>query len=139
MAGGSFYQDEDGGGGTISEINVTPLVDVMLVLLVVFIVTAPLLTNAVKVQLPSTATTAPVEQQQSVTVSVDGKGVVYVDKAPVTLGALESQLKAARASQSDLAVHLSADASSNYGLVAKVMSSINRAGVAKLSVLSVPE
>lgn len=123
----------------VSDINVTPLVDVMLVLLVVFIVTAPLLTNAVKVQLPSTATTAPVEQKEAVTVSVDGKGLIYVDKAVVELAALEPQLKRTRAGQPDLAVHLSADESSNYGLVAKVMSAINRAGVTKLSVLSISE
>jgi biopolymer transport protein ExbD len=123
----------------VSDINVTPLVDVMLVLLVVFIVTAPLLTNAVKVQLPSTAATATVEQSEAVTVSVDGKGVVYLDKSPVELTSLASQLKTARSKQRDLAVHLSADQSSNYGLVAKVMSVINRAGVAKLSVLSIPE
>ena len=123
----------------VSDINVTPLVDVMLVLLVVFIVTAPLLTNAVKVQLPSTAATAAVEPSEAVTVSIDGKGVVYLDKSPVELTSLESKLKSARAKQRDLAVHLSADQSSNYGLVAKVMSAINRAGVAKLSVLSIPE
>jgi biopolymer transport protein TolR len=123
----------------VSEINVTPLVDVMLVLLVVFIVTAPLLTNAVKVQLPSTATVAPVTEQESVTVSVDAKGIIYVDKAPVALASLEPQLKRTRARSPDLAVHLSADESSNYGLVAKVMSAINRAGVSKLSVLSISE
>jgi biopolymer transport protein ExbD len=123
----------------VSDINVTPLVDVMLVLLVVFIVTAPLLTNQVKVQLPSTQTTNQVEQHESITVSVDDKGAVWVDKTKVELSALEPQLKRARARDPELSVHLSADESSNYGLVAKVMASINRAGVAKLSVLSVAE
>jgi biopolymer transport protein TolR len=123
----------------VSDINVTPLVDVMLVLLVVFIVTAPLLTNGVKVQLPSTATVAPLTEQESVTVSIDAKGMIYVDKAPVELATLEPQLKSTRARSPDLAVHLSADESSSYGLVAKVMSAINRAGVSKLSVLSISE
>jgi biopolymer transport protein ExbD len=123
----------------VSDINVTPLVDVMLVLLVVFIVTAPLLTNAVKVQLPSTQTTNPVEQHESVTVSVDDKGAIWVDKTKIELSALEPRLKSVRARDPELAVHLSADESSNYGLVAKVMAAINRAGVAKLSVLSVGE
>ncbi|MET0344596.1 MAG: biopolymer transporter ExbD [Polyangiales bacterium] len=122
----------------VSDINVTPLVDVMLVLLVVFIVTAPLLTNAVKVQLPSTATVAPLEQKESITVSVDDKGKVYLDKTEVALAALEPALKKRRGA-GDVSVNLSADQSSNYGLVAKVMSSINRAGVTKLSVLSVGE
>jgi biopolymer transport protein ExbD len=123
----------------VSEINVTPLVDVMLVLLVVFIVTSPLLTNAVKVQLPSTQTTNPVEQHESVTVSVDNKGDVWVDKEKVGLDAVEARLKSVRARDPEVAVHLSADTTSNYGLVAKVMAAINKAGVAKLSVLSVGE
>ncbi|HEY6878452.1 MAG TPA: biopolymer transporter ExbD [Polyangiales bacterium] len=123
----------------VSDINVTPLVDVMLVLLVVFIVTAPLLTNAVKVQLPSTQTHAQVEQHESVTVSVDEKGIIYLDKTPLELSALEPHLKSVHARDPELAVHLSADERSNYGLIAKVMAAINRAGVAKLSVLSIAE
>ena len=120
----------------VSDINVTPLVDVMLVLLVVFIVTAPLLTNAVKVNLPQTAATAPVEQKQALTLSVDAQGKIYIDKAEISLAALEPELRRAHASQSDLGVHLSADESSNYGLVARVMSAVDRAGVTKLSVLT---
>jgi biopolymer transport protein TolR len=124
----------------VSEINVTPLVDVMLVLLVVFIVTAPLLTNAVKVTLPSTAKTTQVDtQKDAVTLSVDAKGKVFIDKAEVQLAALEPRLKHLRVAQPDVVVHLSADESSNYGVVAKVMSAANRAGVTKLSVLSVAE
>jgi biopolymer transport protein ExbD len=121
----------------VSDINVTPLVDVMLVLLVVFIVTAPLLTNAVKVRLPQTATTAPAEEQRALTLSVDAKGKVYLDKSEVALGELEPNLKARHAQKPDQAVHLSADEGSNYGLVAKVMTAAARAGVSKLSVLTV--
>jgi biopolymer transport protein TolR len=124
----------------VSEINVTPLVDVMLVLLVVFIVTAPLLTNAVKINLPQTAANAPLEIKKAVTISVDAAGKVYVDKAEVVgLPALETELKALRAGKPDLAVHLSADEASNYGLVAKVMSTVDRAGITKLSVLTLNE
>jgi biopolymer transport protein TolR len=123
----------------VSDINVTPLVDVMLVLLVVFIVTAPLLTNAVKVNLPTTATTAPIEQKAAVTLSVDAQGKVYIDKSELPLTSLESELRRIRAAQPDIAVHLSADQSTNYGLVAKVMSYVDRAGITKLSVLSLNE
>jgi biopolymer transport protein TolR len=123
----------------VSDINVTPLVDVMLVLLVVFIVTAPLLTNAVKVSLPQTATTAPIEQKRAVTLSIDAQGRIYVDKTETALVAIEPELKRIRRSQPDIAVHLSADQASNYGLVAKVMSAVDRAGVTKLSVLTVNE
>jgi biopolymer transport protein ExbD len=121
----------------VSDINVTPLVDVMLVLLVIFIVTAPLLTNAVKVHLPQTATTAPLEQKAAVTVSIDAQGKVYMDKVEMKLAALEPELKKLRIGQPDIAVHLSADEASNYGLVAKVMSAVDRAGVTKLSVLTI--
>jgi biopolymer transport protein ExbD len=121
----------------VSEINVTPLVDVMLVLLVVFIVTAPLLTNAIRVQLPQTSTRAPTEPKPAVTVSVDSKGKVYLEKAEVTLATLEPLLKSRRATTPDLIVHLSADEASNYGVVAKAMSAIDRAGISKLSVLTI--
>jgi len=126
-------------GDLVSDINVTPLVDVMLVLLVVFIVTAPLLTNAIKVQLPQTAINAPTEPKPSITLSVDNQGRIYVDKSEITLATLEPELRRRHAAQPDIAVHLSADEGSNYGLVAKVMAQVARAGIAKLSVLSVTE
>jgi biopolymer transport protein TolR len=127
------------GDDVVSEINVTPLVDVMLVLLVVFIVTAPLLTNAVKVNLPQTATTSPIEQKKSVTVSVDAQGKIYVDRGEVDLAALEGQLTTLHRADPDIAVHLSADQAVHYGLVAKAMSAVDRAGVTKLSVLTANE
>jgi biopolymer transport protein TolR len=124
----------------VSEINVTPLVDVMMVLLVVFIVTAPLLNNAVKVNLPQTSTTSPIEQKsRAVNVSVDAAGKVYVDTSELDLASLEDKLKTLRRTDPDLSVHLNADQAVNYGLVAKVMSSVDRAGVTKLSVLTANE
>jgi biopolymer transport protein TolR len=123
----------------VSDINVTPLVDVMLVLLVVFIVTAPLLTNAVKVNLPQTATASPIEPKRNVSVSVDAQGKVWLDKSEVTLTALEDQLGVLHRADADLAVHLNADQAVNYGLVAKAMSAVDRAGVTKLSVLTANE
>ena len=123
----------------VSEINVTPLVDVMLVLLVVFIVTAPLLTNAVKINLPQTAANAALEVAKAVTISVDAGGKIYVDRGEVALSSLSSELKSRRVEHPDLAVHLSADGASNYGIVAKVMSEVDRAGVTKLSVLTLNE
>ena len=123
----------------VSEINVTPLVDVMMVLLVIFIVTAPLLTNAVKVNLPQTATTSPIEPKRSVNVTVDAQGKLYVDRAEVDLAALESQLTDLHRADPDISVHLNADQAVNYGLVAKAMSAVDRAGVTKLSVLTANE
>jgi len=123
----------------VSDINVTPLVDVMLVLLVVFIVTAPLLTNAVKINLPQTSANAPLEVAKAVTISVDAGGKIFVDRAEIALSELSSELRSRRAGHPELAVHLSADGASNYGIVAKVMSEVDRAGVTKLSVLTLNE
>lgn len=125
----------------VSEINVTPLVDVMLVLLVVFLVTAPLMTNAVRVNLPKTAAGAPPQESKALTLTVDAKGVVFVDKDPIALGELETRLLALKgeAGSQELAVHLNADEAINYGIVAKVVSAVDRAGINQLSVLTVAQ
>ena len=133
------FQTQSDDDGVMSEINVTPLVDVMLVLLIVFIVTAPLLTNAIHVNLPKTAQTAPPEEKEAVDVSIDAQGKVFIDKLETRVEALEAELKARKAKDPELALHLHADEGVNYGVVAKVMSGIERAGVAKLSVLTVAQ
>lgn len=119
-----------------SEINVTPLVDVMLVLLVVFIVTAPLLTNAVPVNLPKTAATAPPDTQQPLVVSIDDNGQLFVAQTPLALEQLESRLLAARSENERLQVQLRASETVNYGLVAKSLVSIERAGISKVAIVT---
>ena len=123
----------------MSDINVTPLVDVMLVLLVVFIVTAPLLTNAVRVNLPKTAVTAPAEQKRTVTVSVDAQGKVFFDQREVPLEAVEPELRQLKAVDPEPTLHLQADQSVPYGQVARVMAAIERAGINRLSILTAVE
>jgi biopolymer transport protein TolR len=122
----------------VSEINVTPLVDVMLVLLVVFIVTAPLLSNAVTVNLPKTAINSPPAQDKALSVSIDAQGKIYLDKTQVDFARLEPELRASNASR-ELSVQLNADQGVNYGLVAKVISAVDRAGVTRLSVMTAGE
>lgn len=122
--------------GVLSEINITPLVDVMLVLLVAFIVTAPLLNNAVKVNLPKTETTAPPQQKKATNVSIDAAGTIYVDKQQLPLDKLEAELRARQQNDPDLALHLQADEDVAYRNVAKTMAVIERAGITKLSVLT---
>lgn len=131
---------KDGGGDddVMGEINVTPLVDVMLVLLVVFIVTAPLLTQAVHVNLPKTAETAPPEEKEAVYISVDAKGKVFIDKTEIALESFEKELLNRKAADPEIALNLNADDAVQYGTVAKVMSSIERSGITKLSVLTIP-
>jgi biopolymer transport protein TolR len=129
------------GDELVSEINVTPLVDVMLVLLVVFLVTAPLLTNTIRVNLPQTAKTAATNQEQkkSITLSIASGGKLYVDKREVMVTDVEPQLKSLKAAYPEIVVHLNADKDVNYGLVAKAMSAVDRAGITRLSVLTVAE
>jgi biopolymer transport protein ExbD len=133
------FKTQDDDGDVMGEINVTPLVDVMLVLLVVFIVTAPLLTNAVHVNLPKTAETAPPEEKAAVYLSINAEGKVFIDKNEYPLDSVEGELKKRHDADSELALNLNADDGVQYGIVAKVMSSIERAGVTKLAVLTQPQ
>ncbi|WP_229589788.1 ExbD/TolR family protein [Pseudomonas qingdaonensis] len=126
-------QDSD---EVLSEINVTPLVDVMLVLLVVFIVTAPLLTNAIPISLPKTEAVAPVEQKDPLVVSIDGGGKLFINKDEIQPDLLETSLQVAKAKDPEVRVQLQADDGVNYGEVARAMASIERAGITKLSVIT---
>jgi biopolymer transport protein ExbD len=132
------FSSSNDSDGVLSEINITPLVDVMLVLLVAFIVTAPVLSNAVQVNLPKTAATAPPTETKAYTISLNEQGVVFLDKQQITQEVVESQLKTLKASNPDLVLHLQADDKVPYGAVAKVMASIERSGISKLSVLTDP-
>ncbi|HDR9481403.1 biopolymer transporter protein ExbD [Burkholderia aenigmatica] len=131
----SSNQDDD----VLSEINITPLVDVMLVLLVAFIVTTPLLNKAIQVNLPKTEATASSDPKKPLTVSVDDAGAVWFDKQPVPLSQVESQLEQRKQEDTDLAVSLQADERVPYGPVAKVMGAVQHAGITKLSLVTQPE
>ena len=120
----------------VSEINITPLVDVMLVLVVTLIVTAPLLNNAIKVNLPKTVATQAPEPHKPIAVSVDARGLVYLDREQVPLPVLEPRLHALQLARPDTVVHLSSDEAVNYGSVAKVMALIERAGITRVAVLT---
>ena len=133
------FSTSNDGDDVLSEINITPLVDVMLVLVVALIVTAPLLNNAIKLNLPKTVATQPPQARKPVNVSVDAKGQVFVDREPVTLSALELKLRTLQAAQPDLAVHLSSDEAVNYGSVAKVMALVEHAGITRVAVLTSPQ
>jgi biopolymer transport protein ExbD/biopolymer transport protein TolR len=130
------FSSQSDGDDVLSEINVTPLVDVMLVLLVVFIVTAPLLNNAIHVNLPKTAVTKEPDPGKPVTISVNAEGNVYIDKQAVTIAALEPELRSRQDANPDLVYHLSSDESVKYGSVAKVMAAIERSGITKLAVIT---
>jgi biopolymer transport protein ExbD len=130
----AFSTQED--DNVLSEINITPLVDVMLVLLVAFVITIPALTNAVHINLPKTVTTSPPEQQKSITVTVDADGRVYVDSTEIQASGLLDILQGLKAANPNLSLHLRADDRVPYGPVAKTMATIERAGISKVSVLT---
>eukprot|EP00659_Diplonema_papillatum_P004974 gene4974-7657_t len=108
----------------------------MLVLLVVFIVTAPLLTNAIPINLPKTEAVAPVEQKDPLVVSIDAAGKLFINKDEIQPDLLEFNLQSAKAKDPDVRVQLQADDGVNYGEVARAMASIERAGITKLSVIT---
>lgn len=125
-------------GDLNSEINVTPMVDVMLVLLVAFIITIPAVQNAVKINLPKTAATAPLTEVKPITVSVDAESKVYINKQEVSVEGLESDLKSRVTATPDIPVNFQADEGVPYRSVAKAIASIQRSGVTKLSVVTSP-
>jgi biopolymer transport protein ExbD len=118
---------------TMSEINVTPLVDVMLVLLTIFMITAPFILQSVKVKLPETAPVAALKPMQSMVVSVQPDGKAFLGRDGIELPALEARLKAELAKTPELTVQLRADAGVPYGRITEVMAAVSRAGVGKLS------
>jgi len=132
-----FNNEEE--GGEMSEINVTPLVDVMLVLLVVFIVTAPLLTQVVKVKLPKTEQTEPTPDKHIAILAVTATGEAMLDDKAIPLVNLENELKALQERDPDISVQLQADRAAVFESVAKVMASAQKSGVGKLSFVTVVE
>ena len=120
----------------LSEINITPLVDVMLVLLVAFVITIPALTNAIHVTLPRTVNTTPPEQQRAITVTVDQAGTIYFDDVVVATEDVDARLQSIKASVAEPSLHLRADERVPYGSVAKVMAAIEHSGISKVSVLT---
>ena len=121
----------------MSEINVTPLVDVMLVLLVIFIVTAPLLIQAVPVELPKTAATRPVAPLRNLPVSINRNGQVFLDRKALATDALEDELRRHKNADGELNILIQADRAVDFGTVAQVMAAVQRAGITRVSVVTV--
>ncbi len=121
----------------MAEINVTPLVDVMLVLLIIFMVTAPLLTAGVPVDLPDSRANALPNEPDQVTVSIDGEGFIYIDDAVVETGGFPQAIAQAGCNAaSGPVVTLRADRSLDYGRVMVVIGELNRAGCNQISLVT---
>ena len=127
------------GGGRyrpMAEINVTPLVDVMLVLLVVFMVTAPLLTVGVPVDLPQTAAPPINEPKEPLTITVNREGAVFLQESSVPLDGLVEKLRAVTGANPDAVLYVRGDKDINYGRVLEVMSLVTAAGFRKVSLVA---
>ncbi|HTV90982.1 MAG TPA: protein TolR [Stellaceae bacterium] len=120
----------------MAEINVTPLVDVMLVLLVVFMVTAPLLTVGVPVDLPQTAAPPLNQPKEPLTITVNREGEVFVQNASVPMDGLVGKLQAITGSDPDAQLYVRGDKDINYGRVLQVMSLVTAAGFHKVSLVA---
>jgi biopolymer transport protein TolR len=116
----------------MSEINVTPLVDVMLVLVVILIITAPLLASSIRLDLPNTQAAQPGDTQQFVTVSLKPGGELFFNDQPVTPEQLGERLKDAGGRNPDLEVQLRADEAVPYGRVVQVMGLAHQAGLQRI-------
>ena len=135
MAFGGFNQQ--GSGAPMAEINMVPLIDVMLVLLVIFMVTAPLMSNAVKVDLP-TASSSPLKPAEKIDLSLDGNGQLYWNKQPMTKEEVMAKLTETGLKAPDTELHLYADKNTRYEIIAEVMSGAAEAGLSKIGFVTQP-
>jgi biopolymer transport protein TolR len=122
----------------MAEINVTPMVDVMLVLLVIFMVTAPLLTAGVPVDLPKTNAGQLKGDDQPISVSVDAKGRIFLQETEVNLDELAPRLRAITAAKPDNRIFVRGDAGINYGRVMEVMGQLSAAGFPHVALVTQP-
>jgi biopolymer transport protein TolR len=127
------------GNEPMSDINVTPLVDVMLVLVVIFILTAPLLANSIRLELPRAQGAQPGTAPQAVTVAVDKEGQAFLDDEPLALDALAQRLLDIAARQPDTEVQLRADTAVPYGRVVEVMGAAQAAGLSRIGFVADPK
>lgn len=137
MSFGSF--DPSSRKTPMAEINTTPLVDVMLVLLIIFIITAPLLTQAVKIDLPEANSQPNPEKPDIVTLAIDGQGKLYWNNQPIAETELRGRLQEAASRQPQPELHLRAEKTTLYEKLAKVMAAAQSAGITKMGFVTEPE
>ena len=136
MAFGSF--SKSGESAPMAEINMVPLIDVMLVLLVIFIITAPLLTHAVKIELPKASSQPNTMQRETVQLGVKAGGEIYWNGQQVDSADLASRMAGAAKLEPQPEIHLRADRTTEYQKVAEVMAAAARAGLVKIGFVTQP-
>ncbi len=135
-SGGRRRGRRGGKSAPMSEINVTPMVDVMLVLLIIFMVAAPLMTVGVPIDLPQTQAKQLNTDQKPVTISVTNEGAVFVGETPVEISGVVAAVTAAAANGTEDRVYVRGDMSANYGTVMQVMGALSGAGFTKIGLLT---
>jgi len=129
----------DAGDGDNAEINMIPLIDVMLVLLVIFIITAPLMTHAVKVNLPVASSQPSPDKPETINLSIKADGTVYWNAEPVDAAAWQARMDLAAQKNPQPEIHLRADGDLAYRNVAQIMSDAARAGLTRLGFVTDPK
>ncbi len=134
------FSNNSGGGGPMADINVTPLVDVMLVLLIIFMITAPLMSHKVKVELPqATLEKKPEIDQPPVTLAVTADGQVYWNDEAVTRDLLDARLAVLAQKQPQPQVDIRSDNFTKYSVIHEVVQDVRQAGIRKVGFVSTPE
>ncbi len=121
-----------------AEINVTPLVDVMLVLLIIFMITAPMMTRGIKIDLPATTAKPLPQKTRPLTITIDKKGRIYLDSHAIDMGALKARLILLRKKNPKLRLLLKADRAVPYGIVASLLAELKEAGLEELGLVTRP-
>ena len=121
---------------TMSEINVTPFVDVMLVLLIIFMVTAPLLTSGIKINLPESSSVLKNEKKDPVTVSINSKGEIFIQKKKFSKDQLIKKLSLLKKNNQNLKIYIKGDKKLDYGKVMDLMNLINQSGFKKVALVT---
>ena len=122
----------------MSEINVTPFVDVMLVLLIIFMVTAPLLTVGVQVDLPETSADSLPDDQEPLTLSINSKGEVFIQEHEVVFEKIIPKILAISNNRTDTRIYVRGDKTINYGRVLEIMGMLSGSGFTKVALISEP-
>jgi len=137
MAFGGF--NDNSHQAPMAEINVTPMVDVMLVLLVIFIITAPLFTHAVKLELPTASSAPAPEKPESITLAINAEGKLFWNNTAVTMDELGARFTTAAQKTPQPELQLRADKSTRYEVIAQVMSSAQTNGMTKIGFVTNPK